>query len=166
MGYRIQATSQRGLVIPAQKTAEFADAYAKAAYAEFAARHDQEAAKLAEKGLEGILAAGTPERKAILLLSFLKDAVYYPFEVAMIGDGSLRVDYFASGWGEVWNEKAVLETLRQIAKYAKAGSYLGFIGEDMDMWSYAFDGSGSFREVFPTIDWLGENCGLETEDWD
>jgi hypothetical protein len=55
---------------------------------------------------------------------------------------------------DTWNrEDQVKALLKAYAPFAQKGEYLGFVGEDLDIWSYAFDGEGSFSEREGCIEW-------------
>ena len=67
------------------------------------------------------------------------------------------LDIRCNDWDEDynWNEESVVLIIKALAPFMKAGAYLGFIGGDGDMWSYVFDGKGSYIHTLPVIDWTG-----------
>jgi hypothetical protein len=157
MGYNIYLSEQGGLVVPADRVPEFADSLAKAVVKEMRGRLPSGDFQVAEakKACDEILAAGGTSRKVVLLHGFLEDKAKYPFSVSGLGDGSLEVSYDPACWGERWDESRVEAVLGTLARYVRRNAYLGFIGEDMNIWSYVFDGMGGYREVYPRIDWTG-----------
>lgn len=165
MSYRIQLTSQRGLIIPKDKVAEFIDAYADAIASKLGKQRqkpsDYEAIR---KKADEILGMKSVSKKTVLMREFLADDAKYPFAVSTLGDGSLEVVYEAGGWGEWWDNGPVDVTLRAVAPHVKRNAYLGFVGEDMAIWSYVFDGHGSFRTVKPQIDWRGIHIPEDDEE--
>lgn len=166
MGYRIYLSEQEGLDVPADKVPEFADSLAKAIVEEIRNRlpsGDFEVAE-AEKARDEILAARGTSRKVVLLYGFLEDKAKYPFSVSGYGDGSLKVSYDSDFWGERWDESRVKAVLGTLAGYVRRNAYLGFIGEDMNIWSYVFDGMGGYREVYPRIDWTGTGIPDDEEE--
>lgn len=157
MGYNIYMAAQEGLIIPSAKVPEFADDLAKAAVEELK-RHsfdDDNDFVEAKKARDAILAASSLTRKVVLLHDFLENKVFYPFVVSSYGDGSLEVTYDSTRWGERWKEGPVEEMVNVLSKYVRRNAYLGFVGEDMAIWSYVFDGMGSSHMVYPQIDWTG-----------
>ena len=54
-----------------------------------------------------------------------------------------------------WYSDDVLLFVNAYAPYASENEFLGFVGEDMYMWSYVFDGRGHVNVTKPKIDWLG-----------
>lgn len=138
MGYRIYMADWGGLTVPADKVPGFADAFAK---------------NLMAKDADSVLKAPGVSAKVVSLHALL-DKERYPFDVSLRGDGSLEVSYYMEE-GEYWWENAVKAFLNAFAPHAPRNAYLGFVGEDMRMWSYVFDGTGSYHEVSPEIDWTG-----------
>lgn len=67
------------------------------------------------------------------------------------------LDIRCNDWDENYNlnEESVVLIIKALAPFMKAGAYLGFIGEDGEMWSYVFDGKGSYIHALPVIDWTG-----------
>ena len=64
---------------------------------------------------------------------------------------SFWIDYFDSCLD--WDGDDAYEFLKGFAPYAVPGAYVGFIGEDGDMWSYVFDGAGGIQKCTPSVDW-------------
>jgi len=85
---------------------------------------------------------------------FLKDVWDSPFEINEWHD-RLYVEFDFDGGGK-WHGDTEEFFLKALAPYMSAGSFIGFEGEDNDLWSYVFDGKGGMRIHKPTIDWTGE----------
>jgi hypothetical protein len=96
---------------------------------------------------------------------FMDSALEHPFVFVLDEDKvdpdhpRPLLDIRCNDWDENynWNEEPVELIVKALAPFMKAGNYLGFIGEDGEMWSYVFDGKGSYTYVLPVIDWT---CGL------
>ena len=95
--------------------------------------------------------------------NFLDSAVNHPF-VFVLGKDETDPEHHRpllfirfNDWDENydWNEEPVVQMVKVLAPFMKAGAYLGFIGEDGDMWSYVFDGKGSYTYTLPVLDWTG-----------
>ena len=159
MGYRILRTVQEGLSVEGEaQAAAFMDALAYRLADERLAHRDEEADDDVRRWMDSEAANVAKERdlakKAKRLAHFLEDVVYSPFRVELVG-GRLEAEYEEADGGDAWYEGRTLEFLYAIAPYVRKGAYLGFVGEDLSMWSYTFDGKGSFRETYPEIDWAG-----------
>lgn len=136
MGYRIDRSDQKGLIVPAEKVPAFIDAYASAVCAECGHAWHADAAKTKTDGLSAFL-----------------EKVGYPFVLRPQPDGSVLLEYDDAYLGEIWHPEPVAVTVRALAPYVARGSYLGFVGEDLELWSYVFDGRGGYRILYPEIDW-------------
>lgn len=95
--------------------------------------------------------------------NFLDSAVNHPF-VFVLGKDETDPEHHHplltirfNDWDERynWDEEPVVQMVKVLAPFMKAGAYLGFIGEDGEMWSYVFDGKGSYIHTLPVIDWTG-----------
>lgn len=67
----------------------------------------------------------------------------------------LIIGYDEINRGSRWQEEIVEPMVKVFAPFMEEGAYLGFIGEDGGMWSYVFDGKGSYIYSLPAIDWRG-----------
>lgn len=93
---------------------------------------------------------------------FMYSAIDHPF-VFVLGEDKVDPDHPRplldiryNDWDEyIWHEEPVELIVKALAPFMKAGNYLGFIGEDGEMWSYVFDGKGSYIYALPVIDWTG-----------
>lgn len=94
---------------------------------------------------------------------FMDSAVNHPF-VFVLGKDETDPEHHRplltirfNDWDERynWDEEPVVQMVKVLAPFMKAGAYLGFIGEDGEMWSYVFDGKGSYIHTLPVLDWTG-----------
>ena len=112
------------------------------------------------KDADSVLKAPGVSAKVVNLHALLRKEGH-PFDVSLRGDGSLEVTYvsYDPEGSEYWREGAVKAFLNAFAPHARRNAFLGLVGEDMRMWSYVFDGTGSYREISPKIDWTGTQIG-------
>jgi hypothetical protein len=71
------------------------------------------------------------------------------------GDRPVLRVYYVIAAEDQWEEEPVELMLKALAPFMKEGNYLGFVDEDGGMWSYVFDGKGSYTYARPVIDWTG-----------
>ena len=95
------------------------------------------------------------------LLNRFANHANIPFEFELDGK-SLLFNY--TGVTCNWREDKTETVIYAFAPYAHKGSYIGFVGEDMQIWSYVFDGEGSFAMHEPKIDWIG-TTEKSNKDW-
>lgn len=101
---------------------------------------------------DAVLSAKEFEGKKEALLLLLK-GTDCPFDID-IDYGEVGIEYDLRGH-DYWREDDTEEVLRAIAPYLKKGSWIGFVGEDLSIWTYIFDGEGSFDVVYGSINWMG-----------
>lgn len=99
-----------------------------------------------------VVSAREFEEKREALHSLL-EKVDCPFDFS-IDYGEVGIEYDLGGH-DCWHEDDAEEVLRAIAPYLKKGSWIGFVGEDLSIWTYIFDGEGSFDVVCGSINWTG-----------
>lgn len=105
-----------------------------------------------ERLRDAVLSAKEFEDKKEALYSLLKKADF-PFDIS-IDHGEVGIEYDLELHG-YWREDDAEEFLYVIAPYLKKGSWIGFVGEDLSIWTYIFDGEGSFDVVHGSINWTG-----------
>ena len=101
---------------------------------------------------DAVLSAKEFEGKKEALLLLLK-GTDCPFNID-IDYGEVGIEYDLRGH-DYWREDDTEEVLRAIAPYLKKGSWIGFVGEDLSIWTYIFNGEGSFDTVWGSINWTG-----------
>ena len=77
------------------------------------------------------------------------------FEVSAIV-GEVFVEYKTGDGGYYWDEDVVIDFLKKFAKFARKDAWIGFIGEDMSLFSCVFNGEGGYEVRHPTINWLAK----------
>ena len=90
---------------------------------------------------------------------FLTDVWHSSFVVETWNDRAyITFDFDRGG---KWHGDCEELFLKAFAPFAKEGAWIGFEGEDNELWSYVFDGKGSYRTHKPTIDWTGSKVDRE-----
>lgn len=87
------------------------------------------------------------------LKKFLRDVWDCPFCLDTIGEGEHVYFEFDFESGGNWYGDDEVVFIKAFAPFAEEGAFIGFEGEDSDLWSYVYDGKGGYQECFPEIDW-------------
>ena len=53
----------------------------------------------------------------------------------------------------IWHADDEIVFIEAFAPFAEEGAFIGFEGEDNDLWSYVYDGKGGYQRCDPKIDW-------------
>lgn len=117
------------------------------------------------------------EMKCLLFDRFLGLDVRLPFRAIFDARGKRLCIKPHDTWLVVADDDQVVDMLKALAPYMRKGAYLGFIDGNANIWSYAFDGNGSFDRKEHIIKWgydpdyataLGmkrcDQCGFYRED--
>ena len=156
MGYRIYKTDCDGMCLMGseEEIMAFLDNAAKkmAEHRVSAARPGGSYAELMSEDLKEVLSAAGFAEKKEAMGNLLRDAGC-PFAFT-IGENGVWLDYDLEE-NDVWAKEDVMEVLRIFAPYAKKDAFVGFIGEDLVIWSYVFDGKGDFRSSICDVNWTG-----------
>lgn len=166
MGYNLNAWNSKGLCLRGEAAIrEFVDRAAPMFAEEDISHHfvTDETAKIVRQRAAAVVAEKDFRKKVEAFKDFSELTVAYPFDINFSLKGVegleegpiLAIEYDIVDKGERWHEGPVEEMVRALAPQMKRGSFLGFIGEDMAIWSYVFDGEGSHALHEPTIDWTG-----------
>ena len=75
-----------------------------------------------------------------------------PFKLDAFGGVFVEFEFDFESGGK-WHGDDELVFIKAFAPFAEEGAYIGFEGEDNSLWSYVYDGKGSYQECFPEIDW-------------
>ena len=163
MGYYINGCLSKGLYLIGEKDVSAFISQAVPVIKEEALKGYYPSADTVESAAAEVLSETDFIKKVDAFRRFVEDVLVYPFDIGFEEETLdpehpgpiMTVDYDPVGKGDKWHETPVEAMVKALAPFMKAGSYLGFIGEDENMWSYVFDGDGSFKEAYPTIDWTG-----------
>lgn len=157
MGYAIDAVSSAGLNFKLnpeneEKIKKFLD-HVDEVHADYYNRYKDPGAPKFDNPVKGI--DDIPGKLEVLEQTLTR--ARSPFEIR-IENGMVDIEYNYAYFGEYWREDRVFLMLDAFAPYAEKGAYIGFIGEDCEMFSYVFDGKGAYTLERPTINWLGEKA--------
>lgn len=163
MGYYINGYSSKGLYLIGKKNVSAFISQAVPVIKEEALKGYRPSAEIIEKAAADVFSEKDLSKKAEAFRRFVENVLIYPFDIGFEKDTLdpdhpgpiLTIDYDPVDKGDKWHEAPVEAMVKALAPFMKEGSYLGFIGEDEGMWSYVFDGNGSFKTAYPTIDWTG-----------
>ena len=165
MSYTIYGTDQSPLVICGNDAiAAFLDRMVTILSDECVARYGinslNATGEVAKKQAESIIGSKKLKDKLWYAKFFMYNGVNSPFDFEYDESGGmLSFFYSVDGNGRRWDEGKTHAFLEAFAPHARKGDYVGLVGEDHEMWSYVFDGEGSFHEHQPTVDWNGSNDG-------
>ena len=163
MGYYINSYSSKGLYLIGEKDVSAFISQAVPIIKEEALKGYYPSAEIIENAAAAVISETDLPKKVEAFRHFTEDVLSYPFDIGFEKETLdpehpgpiMTVEYDIAEKGDKWHETPVEAMVKALAPFMKAGSYLGFAGEDEDMWSYVFDGDGSFKQAYPTIDWTG-----------
>ena len=161
MGYYINGYSSKGLYLIGEKDVSAFISQAVPIIKEEALKGYYPSAEIIEDAAASVLSETDLPKRVEAFRHFTESVLSYPFDIGFEKETLdpehpgpiMTIDYDPVEKGDKWHDAPVLAMVRALAPFMKAGSYLGFIGESECMWSYVFDGNGSFEEANPTIDW-------------
>ena len=155
MGYYINKVETEGIYFGLDQAGGYCDETAKAVVRRYESYYDDN--RKAEIGAKAkaILEEKDVTNKIVALRALLSEAGFALVPDDGFGNGDRLFFEFLWENGEKWDEDDFLAVFKPIAKRVRRGAYVGFIGEDEDMWSYVCDGHGGYTVETPTVLWRG-----------